>query len=188
MKKSTARILLIVFILLLGFFLSRAFFSYQALIEKQVTGHAKVDSVRGWMTVRYIGRLYDVSEDCLCAELGITGDCGKTPAGSVFRENNVPFEQASEQLRLAVFRCRRESGDGPIIGPWMEVDLAADIYNADPKCVCDAFHLPPGQCVGKKLGELVRGERPHDLNASMAEIQEVIAACGQPTKTPPEKK
>ncbi len=187
MKKSTARILLVVFVLLLAFFLSRALHSYPGLIEKHVTGHAKVDSVRGWMTVRYISRLYDVSEDCLCAELGITGDCGKTRAGSVFRENNVPFEQAREQLRLAVFRCRRESGEGPVIGPWMEVDLAAKIYNADPTCVCEAFNLPPGQCMGKKLGVLARGRGPHDLNASMQELHDVIVDCAQTKKTPPGK-
>jgi len=64
--------LVIVGAALVGFFGVRAYHTYNRFQQRELAaGTIDVEAIRGWMTLPYIARAYDVPEDALFAALGI---------------------------------------------------------------------------------------------------------------------
>ncbi|MFH1721244.1 MAG: hypothetical protein ABH950_01420 [Candidatus Altiarchaeota archaeon] len=188
MKKRTARILLVVLIILLGFFVIRAFYSYKGLIEKSVTGYVHADSVRGWMTVGYVSQLYDIEEECICRQLNYSEDqCRTTRVGETFGDRRIPIEEAKKELTLTVLGCRAEQKGERIIEPWMDVALASRVFNADPKCVCENLKISSKQCLQTELVDLIPEEELKGGNETLNKIRQTFLLCSDRPPKPPRR-
>ena len=84
-------VLLIAGILLSAFFGLRAVHSFAHLRQDGFhPGNPDVNTIRGWMTVPYIARVYRVSPDYLYQQIGVpaTGNDGKRCGFSTFQSNH----------------------------------------------------------------------------------------------------
>ncbi len=76
---------------------------------------ANVETIAGWMTVRYIARTYDVPEPVLLQALGITARQARlrTLAG-IARERHTSTDAELGAVRAAILRYRAAGGATPV--------------------------------------------------------------------------
>ena len=151
-SKIKYRVVLVVLLILLVFFSVRALDSYRALGEKIVTGHSNVESLRGWMSLSYVAKLYDADPACLCQKFNIEpAECERT---KLYELTPPPSPQAAQNLqrrvkieRTPIFEkvvsCQYEI---PPPQEWMSMTYVSELYQAHPSCVCGQLQIDTTQC------------------------------------------
>ncbi|MFC2162134.1 hypothetical protein ACFLRF_00500 [Candidatus Altiarchaeota archaeon] len=183
--KTKYRIALGVTIVLLIFFAYRAMDSYRALIEQVLYGRADVRSLRGWMSMEYISRMYGADQDCICSEFDLKPDeClkmkiwetrpneekGASIGERVLDERNELFEKVTV--------CQDKK---PLPQDWMSMGFLSRLHGLDLDCVCDALGASIDDCSATLV---------HDVRKSGSETGErtnfrkIIIDCGNATRGP----
>lgn len=181
MDKRIYRLLLVLAVVLLLFFSYKLYDSYKALVEKSVYGTSDVTSLRGWMNIKYISRLYDADLGCLCQNFNISmQDCAETQLWETRPDINKSIPRYERRLLTdpsklfeKVVVCQ-ENPPGP--RDWMDLELVAKIYSADLNCMCKKLQVA-GDCADKRLRDL---EKEQGKNGQFKErIDDAIHSCGE---------
>lgn len=93
--------LILLGVVLIAFFGFRSYVHYQHLAKMEASGFA-VESLRGWMTMPYISKRYDVSEQALFDAIGIEVAENKSYSLrqliEIYQLDNVATRHAIERL------------------------------------------------------------------------------------------
>jgi hypothetical protein len=111
-------ILVVIGVALVGFFGLRAYRAYTRFQpDAPVAGLRDVEAIRGWMTLPYIARAYDLSEDSLFDALDIpkTGNARLSVKQLVAKYDRDPqaTRQTIQQVLLREMRGFTPSGGAP---------------------------------------------------------------------------
>ncbi|MCB0214029.1 MAG: hypothetical protein KDJ52_32125 [Anaerolineae bacterium] len=97
--------LLVLGLLLIGFFGLRATFSYIRIQQTGLDpGVTDVEAIRGWMTVPYIAKAYQVPETFIFEQLAIPAEGNRKKSLRELNREQTPGEQATmiENVKAAI--------------------------------------------------------------------------------------
>ncbi len=180
--KLKYRVALVVVLLLLAFFAIRAFDAYKGLMEKMLYGHADMHSVRGWMNVDRVSKLYDADPACICGQFNMTlASCSRK---SVWELNDggprrrPPDDRQLFELMSPVFEkiamCMYEK---PPPDDWMRFTYIPVLYGVDGGCVCTGLDLSAQDCGWMRVLDLIDKRRPEEAGTVKDEVWSVVRGC-----------
>jgi hypothetical protein len=159
------RLALVVIILLLAFFLRRAFGDYKGLMEKMLYGEADITSLRGWMNVERVSRLYNADPACICGQYNLSlQECSKRTLFDLDgggRRRMPPDPRQRADMMAAVYeRVTTCMARKPMPQGWMSMDYASRLYSADMGCVCGKMGVSADECPKATVMGLVKRQGP----------------------------
>jgi hypothetical protein len=184
-EKWKYRVAVVAVALLLAFFAGRALDAYKALMEKAVYGKADIHSIRGWMNVDRLSRIYNADPACICGQFNLSlQDCQRKSmwelndgGGRRLPPSDGKFVERMTPVYEKVTFCMFEK---PKPEDWMRVDYASRLYSADAGCICKKMGIPDEDCLKTSVGDIVRQRGPaQEPGRVKEEFWNIVGECGR---------
>jgi hypothetical protein len=180
--KAKYRIALVVVLAILAFFLLRAFDNYRALVESALYGKADIHSIRGWMNVDRVSRLYNADPACICGQYNLSMPvCSMKSMWELEgggRRRLPPDDRGLFLMMNPVFeRITLCMYDKPKPDDWMRISFISRLYSVEQDCVCGRMGLSKEDCGSMLVIDLIRQRGPGQDATVKDEIWGAVQEC-----------